>query len=450
MKTDRLNLFEKNLVENLLELTYSWGNHERPMNALQTNDFNRNHLDRSSQSSSQSVATLTTATEAIEAGLSQTKSYSSIVADLNEFHHQSDGDNLSYEDPQTPSTNRLDADSDLINYQNNRTQQQPQKHQQTENLNFDLHHHQHERNNHHFCQNFLDADLNQLSYLLDDNMNMTNISSYNQLQKSMDLISPSTSSSSSKTSSTTSISSIPSNSISSSSCSSFRSFRKFPINQNNQLNHYRQLKMTQPTSTAIEQSMLIAPNKVGKNQEQPEQVSGKYCAKFSVKSSAHVSYIVGKQGSKIRQIRQETGTFIQTPVNGEDPVFVIRGDRDKVQQAKTKLEEAAQEFDFNVFVEACTYREGDKIRNNLFLPARYIGLVVGKKGSIIKKIMEISGTTIVTPKVNTLNGFKIHGSPGQIRQAIDLIKDHIHSTSNVLIDEIVQNQVEITLNIQEV
>lgn len=129
---------------------------------------------------------------------------------------------------------------------------------------------------------------------------------------------------------------------------------------------------------------------------------------------------------------------------------MIRGDRDKVQQAKTKLEEAAQEFDFNVFVEACTYREGDKIRNNLFLPARYIGLVVGKKGSIIKKIMEISGTTIVTPKVNTLNGFKIHGSPGQIRQAIDLIKDHIHSTSNVLIDEIVQNQVEITLNIQEV
>lgn len=176
---------------------------------------------------------------------------------------------------------------------------------------------------------------------------------------------------------------------------------------------------------------------------------GKYSTKVVVKSSAHVSYIVGKQGSKIRQIRQETGTFIQTPVNGEEPIFVITGDKDNVLLAKNKLEEAANEFDFNIFVEACTYKDGDRIRNNLFLPARYIGLVVGKKGSIIKRIMDMSGTTIVTPKVNTLNGFKIHGTTGQIRIAIDMIKDHILTTSNVMIEEQQPNQVEITLIIKD-
>ncbi|KAH9423924.1 K y RNA-binding domain [Dermatophagoides pteronyssinus] len=175
----------------------------------------------------------------------------------------------------------------------------------------------------------------------------------------------------------------------------------------------------------------------------------KFSTKVAVKSSAHVSYIVGKQGSKIRQIRQETGTFIQTPVNGEEPIFVISGDKDSVQLAKNKLEEAANEFDFNIFVEACTFKDGDRIRNNLFLPARYIGLVVGKKGSIIKRIMESSDTTIVTPKVNTLNGFKIHGKVEKIRLAIDMIKEHILSTSNVIIDEIQQNQFEITLQIKE-
>ncbi|OTF79186.1 KH domain containing protein [Euroglyphus maynei] len=176
---------------------------------------------------------------------------------------------------------------------------------------------------------------------------------------------------------------------------------------------------------------------------------GKYSIKVAVKSSAHVSYIVGKQGSKIRQIRQETCTFIQTPVNGEEPIFVISGDKDNVEIAKNKLEEAAAEFDFNIFVEACTYKDGNRIRNNLFLPARYIGLVVGKKGSIIKRIMESSDTTIVTPKVNTLNGFKIHGTPEKIRLAINMIKEHILSTSNVMVEEIQHNQYEVTLMIKE-
>lgn len=128
-------------------------------------------------------------------------------------------------------------------------------------------------------------------------------------------------------------------------------------------------------------------------------------------------------------------------------MFIIRGERSKVEMAKKKIEEAAREFDFNIFVEACTFRKGDKRRKNLFLPSRFIGLVVGKKGSIIRRIMKFSGTNIVTPKVNTLNGFKIEGTEEQIKQAIDLIKDHILSTSKVRIRETQTNQVEVTFDI---
>lgn len=219
------------------------------------------------------------------------------------------------------------------------------------------------------------------------------------------------------------------------------------------------LSTSPPTTIANPNSAsIVNPNSASvaaiTNSNNSKSSSGnvdRISTKVVVKSSAHVSYIVGKQGSKIRQIRQDTNTFIQTPVNGEEPIFVISGKQSNVILAKAKLEEAAKEFDFNIFVEACTYRDGDKIRFNLFLPSRFIGLVVGKKGTIIKRIMELTETTIVTPKVNTLNGFKIHGRPNQIRQAIDMIKEHILLTTNnmVQIEEWQQNQVEITLVIKD-
>ena len=138
-------------------------------------------------------------------------------------------------------------------------------------------------------------------------------------------------------------------------------------------------------------------------------------------------------GTKIRQIRNETDTLIQTPVNGEEPVFILKGNKKNVEEAEARIIDAAHQYDLSLFVEASTYQDGERKQLNLLLPARFIGLVVGKKGAAIKRIMEQSGATVITPKVNTLNGFKVFGTNRQIMAAINLIKQHIETTSKVSI-----------------
>ncbi len=151
-------------------------------------------------------------------------------------------------------------------------------------------------------------------------------------------------------------------------------------------------------------------------------------------------------GTKIRQIRTETETHIKTPVNGEDPVFEISGRRQNVEKAKQRILEEEIAYSKSLFERACNYREGDRRMLNLYLPSRFIGLVVGKKGSSIKRIMEMSSTTIVTPKVNTINIFEIYGTQWQIQRAVELIKKHITSNNDVSITE-QANPCEVTLYI---
>ena len=99
-----------------------------------------------------------------------------------------------------------------------------------------------------------------------------------------------------------------------------------------------------------------------------------------------------------------------------------------------------------LYNQARSYKDGDRRQVNIYLPARFIGLVVGKKGASIKRIMEQSGADIITPKVNTINGFKLYGTAPQIRNAIDQIKQHIMSSNNVTIEE-ETNLFEVTLRI---
>lgn len=134
-------------------------------------------------------------------------------------------------------------------------------------------------------------------------------------------------------------------------------------------------------------------------------------------------------------------------MNGEEPIFELTGRPAKVQMAKERILEEARNFSLSLYNRACNFKEGDRRMMNLYLPARYIGLVVGKKGASIKRIMDMSGVTIVTPKVNTINIFELYGTDYQLRKAVDCIKLHIMSNNNVTITE-KSNQVEITLLIE--
>ena len=125
----------------------------------------------------------------------------------------------------------------------------------------------------------------------------------------------------------------------------------------------------------------------------------------------------------------------------------MKGKKDNVLLAKGRINEEAARFDMELFRDACGHTDGVRRRIHLFLPPRFIGLVVGKKGNAIKRIMDLSGAQIVTPKVNTLNGFKLFGTNLEIRKAIDLIKAHISTFSLVNIIECEENMFEINLKI---
>ena len=104
-----------------------------------------------------------------------------------------------------------------------------------------------------------------------------------------------------------------------------------------------------------------------------------YCEVVSVPTSTHVAQIVGKQGmtiydhaqeedghltqdetsatscrqssdnffaigSKIKLLRAKSRTYIQTPVSGEEPVFIITGRREDVLKVKSEILSASEHF----------------------------------------------------------------------------------------------------------
>lgn len=145
-----------------------------------------------------------------------------------------------------------------------------------------------------------------------------------------------------------------------------------------------------------------------------------------VKTSAHVSYIVGKQGRKIRELRQRTQTNIITPVNGDEPKFEICGAVYRnVLAAGEHIKEEEARFDQAMQDEARAASNDKVYCLNFFLPQNMIGLVVGRAGNTIKGIMERTRTEIETPKVNTINRFKISGTKADVDRAVEEIANQI-------------------------
>jgi hypothetical protein len=63
-----------------------------------------------------------------------------------------------------------------------------------------------------------------------------------------------------------------------------------------------------------------------------------------VPSSEHVAEIIGRDGHKIKELREKTKTFIRTPTRGQEPVFLICGAPEDVLLAKTEIAASAEYF----------------------------------------------------------------------------------------------------------
>ncbi|XP_056459124.1 RNA-binding protein MEX3B [Gadus chalcogrammus] len=153
-----------------------------------------------------------------------------------------------------------------------------------------------------------------------------------------------------------------------------------------------------------------------------------------VPSSEHVAEIVGRQGCKIKALRAKTNTYIKTPVRGEEPVFLITGRKEDVALARREIISAAEHFSM---LRASRNKLGISFSGSppaplpghttiqVRVPYRVVGLVVGPKGSTIKRIQQQTCTYIVTPSRDRDPVFEITGSPGNAERAREEIEAHI-------------------------
>lgn len=147
-----------------------------------------------------------------------------------------------------------------------------------------------------------------------------------------------------------------------------------------------------------------------------------------VPSSEHVAEIVGRQGCKIKALRNKTGTYIRSPPRGEDPIFVITGRPEDVMEAKREIECAAEHF--TQIRASRRHSQGGipapgHITRYVRVPLRVVGLVVGPKGATIKRIQQNHHVYIITPSREREPIFEVTGLPHNVEAARRDIEQHI-------------------------
>lgn len=157
----------------------------------------------------------------------------------------------------------------------------------------------------------------------------------------------------------------------------------------------------------------------------------------------HSRYSVHFTGCKIKALRAKTNTYIKTPVRGEEPVFLITGRKEDVALARREIISAAEHFSM---LRASRNKLGVSFNGSppallpgqttiqVRVPYRVVGLVVGPKGSTIKRIQQQTCTYIVTPSRDRDPVFEITGSPGNAERAREEIEAHIASRTGTIHD----------------
>jgi RNA-binding protein MEX3 len=157
-----------------------------------------------------------------------------------------------------------------------------------------------------------------------------------------------------------------------------------------------------------------------------------------VPTSEHVAEIVGRQGCKIKALRNKTNTYIKTPGRGEEPLFIITGQKEEVELAKSEIIQASEHFT-NIRAQRKSglvppTNVPGQITIKVKVPYRVVGLVVGPKGATIKQIQTKTSTYIVTPSREREPVFEITGLPKNVEHAKNEITNYIAIRTGVPLD----------------
>lgn len=134
-----------------------------------------------------------------------------------------------------------------------------------------------------------------------------------------------------------------------------------------------------------------------------------------VPNTEFVALIVGRNGHKIKSIRERTGTFIKTPLRNEPPVFKIAGAVQNVARAKQEIMEIVQrlkspQYRYGGLLTGDGHSPESRITIDVRVPFKFVGLVVGFQGSTVMDIQHQTKTHIQTPAHGGEPIFQVTGS----------------------------------------
>ncbi|PAA55168.1 hypothetical protein BOX15_Mlig014899g2 [Macrostomum lignano] len=151
--------------------------------------------------------------------------------------------------------------------------------------------------------------------------------------------------------------------------------------------------------------------------------------RIQVPSSDHVAEIVGKNGLRIKQIREHLKVWVKTPTRDELPIFEVTGVPDKVAEAIRILQQMSEHFT-RVQQERQTRTEPTRVEERLYVEQDKVGLIVGASGQTIRWVQQLSDTHIATPRKQEKQPglrtcFTICGTKERVQFAKQLISEYV-------------------------
>lgn len=127
-------------------------------------------------------------------------------------------------------------------------------------------------------------------------------------------------------------------------------------------------------------------------------------------------FIIGKDGAKIKKIREETHTKIDLPAEGDvNDVITITGRREDVEDAREKIRKIQDELE-NIVSEEIT------------IPPKFYNSLIGAKGKLIHSIMEdCGGVSIKFPSADSKSDKVIIRGP---KDDVDRAKQQLLDLAN--------------------
>ncbi|PAA91621.1 hypothetical protein BOX15_Mlig003787g1 [Macrostomum lignano] len=154
--------------------------------------------------------------------------------------------------------------------------------------------------------------------------------------------------------------------------------------------------------------------------------------RIQVPSSDHVAEIVGKNGQRIKQLREQLKVWVKTPSRDEPPIFEVTGLPEKLAEAKCHILRMSEHFT-KVQQERMQRTEPNRMEDRLYVEQDKVGLIVGANGQTIRWVQQLSDTHIATPrKQESFPGlpppqtyFTICGATDKVKFAKQLICEYV-------------------------